>query len=371
MINKDVHDLSARWVGVGLVVSMLLTACAPLEASTQQPAAAGYPGPATAAAGYPGPTGATPATTALPAATMQPLPANEAIITPPPSEIVQTGPMVLAANPQNNLPFKWRQETVSLSTGTTVRLYLEIQGREVQLGDDNGASSFQSASAQYLAWVYGARTAGLALSRTVGLYVRVINTDQDLLIAPGDSVGGAEVDGDWVLYSDWAGLPKGGSTFPRNGTPGAVTKLIAYNIVTGQSTTISTNVPVIMGRGMTGFYGVAGDRAGWIEYDLNNKVYALRLEDLRKGSPQTLNVPCKATHLFQPLQEPDGVARPVLAWLQPGSRCGLYDPLCSQRMGSQAGHPSRRARLRGGMGRTGQRYRLSVLYRAGHQQIVL
>jgi hypothetical protein len=280
-MNTHPHDPKLTCAALVLGLSLLLSACAPQETAAGQPSGAVSPAPSTQVSGYPGP-----------GATMPLIPTNTAVITPPASETVQTGPITLAANPEDALPFKWRGETAMIDHRTFSRLYVQYQGQEVQLGNDSGDAQAWWASPQYLVWSFW----GTAGSPTEGLYVRVVATGKDVLIVPGYHLGLAEVDGDWVIYCNW----ESGTSVPAVGVDRLLgtNKLVAYNVVTGQSTTLTSGIPVIRGRGETSFYSVSHNRAGWLEYDLQKRAYTMKLEDLGSGAVQTINVPLQQPIFF-------------------------------------------------------------------------
>lgn len=283
------------YVTIGLGISIAASACSPLALpqtqvtdavptlSATEPLLPGYPGPTSAAA------------TPLP-----PYPTDESpIVTPPPDEKVQVGEITEKEAPKSIFGYTYRQEqAITPKEGIVFnKLFVQYQGKETRLGDDDGSSDLEAMNEKYITWTYRSFFEDTQLPIKTGLYVYSVETAEQWLIAPGWSVGLSVINGDWVLYTSWENQSTG-MNFPRNDSPGDIQLLFAYNIVSGKMLTLTENIPVILGRSPRSFYGVSGDRAGWVEYDMSAQTYSIKFSDLKDGSTQTLDTELKQPRFF-------------------------------------------------------------------------
>lgn len=279
-----------------LLLSAVLVACAPMSileleisGDAALPAAT-----ATVESGYPGP-GAT-------LASPLPIPPyNSLIATPLPDEYVVVGAIVEISKPKADFPYTYVEDFIEKSGIVLERVFVQYLGREIRLGDDYGSSNVEVITEGYIVWTYHAHVDETNLPLQSGLYVYEVKTGKLTRVADGWRVGLSELDGEWILYISWENARTG--NLPRNDTPGDVRPLLAYNISTGQTITLTTNLPVILGRGAPSFYGVSGNRAGWVEYDMQTQQYAIKVCDLNSGNTRALNVPNLKHPLFFSLSD--------------------------------------------------------------------
>jgi hypothetical protein len=270
-----------------LLLSTILMACAPLLPSEME--SSGNPviqaTTVMVESGYPGPE-ATP-TPSLPSA-----PYNTLIATPLPEEHVVAGAIVEIPDPRDRFPYTYRAEyTRTLGGFPLHKIFVQYQGREIRLGDDYGSVSVKATDLEYLVFRYLAYGDETNLPLKSGLYMYKIRTDKLIHIANGEYVDLPTLDGDWVLYVSWEDAePLSANQFPEGEAPGYLISLIAYNISTGQTTILSTGLPVINGRDPKSRYSVSDSRAGWIEYDMQTQEYVIKVCDLNSGATQVLNV---------------------------------------------------------------------------------
>lgn len=274
-----------------LLLSAILIACAPLLPSELE--SSGNPvvqvTTATAGVSYPGP-GATPTPPLLI------VPHNDLIATPLPGERVVAGAIVEIPDPQDSLPYTYRAEYTRTLEGFPLhKVFVQYQGQEVRLGDDQGTTNVEATGQKYLTLTYYTYGDETNLPLKSGLYVYEIRTGRLTRIADGRRVSFSEVDGEWVLYTSWDNaLPLTqtlGGDAPVNLIP-----LLAYSIASRETITLSTSLPVIPGRGLP--YGVGGNMVGWIEYDVQTQQYAIKVSNLNSRDIQTLNVPDLRHPLF-------------------------------------------------------------------------
>jgi hypothetical protein len=240
--------------------------------------------------GYP-PPGQTPG----PTATGNPWPTIESPIrTPLPDEKISVGPITEVAQPKDNFQYDYRvEQDVSKEGFPLFRVFVQHDGNEVRLGDDNGTSEVESVSDSYITWTYRVYGDDAKLPVKSGLYVYVVKTRESVLIASGWNVGLSEIGGDWVLYSSGDGLPNG-DKLPLGDIPSQYNMpLIAYHITSGKRISLTNFLPVINGRSPQSHYGVNGTQAGWIEYDPKTTDYKIMLLDLNTGVMRQLGVPLK------------------------------------------------------------------------------
>ncbi len=246
------------------------------------PTAVSYPGPG--ATTYPGP-GET-LTAPAPQIHYSPF-----IATPLPDERVVVGPIVEIPESQDIPSYTHREDYIWKEGKVLDRIFVQSQGQEIRLGDDSGGSHLEATSEKYVTWRYlalhGDETNLLLKS---GLYLYEIRNGQLTQIAEGRKVGFSELDGEWILYTLWENSLSA-NQFPGGETPGDLVSLLAYHIASGKTITLTTRVPVILGRGLQSFYGISGNRAGWIEYDMQTQQYTLKVCDLNSGKIRALNVP--------------------------------------------------------------------------------
>ncbi len=285
MIGNTHFSVKYLCLGALVVVGLFFSACAPMalsgsSASTTQSVTSGYPPP-----------GETP----TPTSTVNPWPTDDSpIVTPPPDEKVAVGEIVEIPEPKDNFTYTYRMERGENKEGFgLLSIYIQNQGSEIRLGDDNGTSELESTSDRYVVWTYRAFGDDKQLPAKSGLYVYAVETGKNVLIAPGWNVGLAKVSGDWVLYTEWDSPPEGRR--PSNAIQPAdyTMPLFAYNIETDKTATLTQGLPVIQGRGIRAFYDVNSDRAAWIEYDVTAESYAIKLSDLNSDSTQTLKIDLK------------------------------------------------------------------------------
>lgn len=267
-----------------LLLGTVLGACAPIaplgsEASGNADVQVAT---TTAELGYPGPE-VTP-TPMLPLVSH-----NSLIATPLPEERVVAGPIVEIPEPRDGFPYTYLEDHIEQDGIVLERVFVQYQGREIRLGDDHGSSNVEATTERHIIWTYHAHEDETNLPLKSGLYVYEIRTGNLTRIADGWSVGLSELDGEWVLYISWENART--DDLPGKDTPGDVRPLLAYNISTGQTITLTTNLPVILGRGASSFYSIGGNRAGWVEYDMQTQQYAIKVSNLDSGHIQTLKVP--------------------------------------------------------------------------------
>ncbi len=258
------HRLRIFVIGAGvLLLSAVLVACAPLPLSELDArgntAAQAVTDTATAESGYPGP-GGTP-TPPLPNVSH-----NSLIATPLPGERVVAGTIVEIPETKDTFPYIYRREQATSTDGFSLsRLIVQYQGQEIRLGDDSGSSHLEATSEKYLTWRYlalhGDETNQPLKS---GLYLYEIRNGQLTRIADGRRVGFSELDGEWVLYASWENA-RPTSQFPGGDTPGDLIPLLTYHIASGKTLTLSTSLPVILGRGTQSFWLMSRKSAKGIE----------------------------------------------------------------------------------------------------------
>lgn len=211
------------------------------------------------------------------------------IATPLPGERLVAGPIVEIPKPKDTLPYTYREDYIIKDGNALDRTFVQYQGQEIRLGDDAGDSNAEVGNDKYLVWWYHANGDETNLPLKSGLYVYEIRTGHLTRIADGRGYGFSKLEGEWIVHHYWENPYTGNP--PRNDTPAYVQPLFAYNIATGQTITLTTGVPDILGRGPGSFYGLSGNRAGWVEYDMQTQQYAIKVCDLNSGQLRSLNVP--------------------------------------------------------------------------------
>ena len=278
---------SVKYLCVGKLdaVGLMSSACAPMSLSepsalATQPVSSSYPSPGE---------------TSMPTSTVNPWPTDaNPIVTPSPNEKVAVGEIVEISEPKDNLTYTYRIERSENKEGfALLSIYVLSQGTEIRLGDDYGTSELEATSDKYVVWTYRAFSDDKQLSVKAGLYAYMVETGKNVLVAAGWNVGLAKISGDWILFTKWDAPPQGSR--PSNAIEPAdyTMPLLAYNIETGKTMTLTHGLPIIQGRGIKSFYDVNSNRAAWIEYDVAAKNYAIRLNDLNSDNKQTLNVTLK------------------------------------------------------------------------------
>lgn len=276
-----------RFIVLFSALSVVLHACAPMSLPSEQTAAT--PAVALPVAtqseldGYPGP-GETEVSP-----TVQPLPRPIGIVTPPPDEKVAVGMMSAGRAIEKALPYTARLE---YTTEPRVNFWItiEYQGKEIRLGDENGDSNLEATTDGYLTWTY--KGDGLKPQEFAdGLYFYELSTGKNTLVASGQKVGFSRAEGDWILYVSWEGPQPTVDQLRMDDTPSDITTpLLAYNIPSGKTFTLTDKLPIIRGRFTRSWYGVNGVQAAWIEYDAKSGTYAIKLAELNTGEIETLPV---------------------------------------------------------------------------------
>ncbi len=279
----------------GLICELLflivaLVACAP--------PVPGYPGPA-----VPTQASATQAPIRRPWTTDQ-----SPIITPPTSEKIRVGPITSGAAKQPQLPYTHRTEvgSNSLSQGYYNQAFVTVGGHEVRLGDDGGDSVVEATTDKYVVWRFYNRTGSVFGS---GLYIYDVRAGKNIRVGAGTRVGLSRIGGDWMVYSSWDGpQPLSGQLTMDDMPSDKYTGLVlAYDIATNTTLTLTEKLPIIRNRFNKSFYGVNGVQAGWIEYDVTTKTYSIKLMDLSTGTTRTLPVKPKQPRFLS-------MSRDLLVW---------------------------------------------------------
>lgn len=280
-----------------IISGLLFSACTPMtllgsSTSVTQDFSAGYPPPDA---------------TITPLPTRNPWPPDEnPNVTPSPNEKNFVGEITEISGPENKLQYTYRSERVETKEGFVFqRFYIQYNSEEIRLADDNGVSSIESTSEKHLTWTYKAFSDDSILPIKTGLYVYDLETKKNNLIISGWNVGLSEIAGNWVIYTTWEDNPPP-VTSPI--VPSSYTMpLFAYNIVTNKTINLTNKIPVISGRATRTFYGVNGAEAGWIEYDLDTKSYAIKLMNLESESIEALKVELKSPLFFS-------LSRDLVVW---------------------------------------------------------
>lgn len=236
----------------------------------------------TAELGYPGPE-------VTPTPTLPPVSHNSLIATPLPEERVVAGRILEIPEPGNDFPYTYLEDYIEQNGIVVERVFVQYQGQKIRLGDDHGSSNVEATTEKHITWTYHAHGDETNLPFKSGLYVYELRTGNLTRIADGWHVGLSELDSEWVLYISWENAHADSNLV--NDTPSDVRPLLAYNISSGQTITLTTNLPVILGRGTSSFYSVSDNRAGWVEYDMQTQQYAIKVSNLDSGHTQTLKVP--------------------------------------------------------------------------------
>lgn len=302
--NKRKLAGNSIYLVLGLIINVYVVACSPLALPQEQmlnvtpavdvtePLQSGYPGPTSEAK------------TPIP-----PFPTDESpIITPSPDEKVFVGEITEIEAPRKEFGYILRQEQAFTPAGDIVfnKLFIQFEGKEIRLGDDDGSSDLETSNERYIIWKYQPFYDDTKLPLKAGLYAYSTESGEQTLIVTGWAVGLSVIDGEWVLYTSWENQPTG-ANFPENDTPGEVRPLFAFNLVSKKTLTVTQSIPVISGRDRRSFFGVSGDQVGWVEYDMKSQAYSMKFSNLNTGDVKTLDVELKQPRFFS-------LSRDLVVW---------------------------------------------------------